>query len=289
MHGRPVCVVTGVSGLVGSHLLPRLAQSHDVIAVSRRAIAPHPGVTHLALDLADPAFRTALPARADALVHLAQSLRFREFPNGADDMLAINVASTQRLLHWAVGAGVTHATIASSGGVYAPGPRVLHEDDLLRPIADSDYYSATRIAGEALAHAYRAMLPVSVLRFFFVYGAGQERHMLLPRLVDRIRSGAPVFLDEPDGMRFRPTHAGDAASAVLAAVHRAPGATINVCGPETLSLRSVCQQIATQLGVCPQFEARDIPAADFIACDMRMRGTLGPALVRFGDGLPTIL
>jgi UDP-glucose 4-epimerase len=286
---RPVCVVTGASGLIGTHLLPRLARTHDVVAVSRRAMPPQPGVTHLTCDLADPSFRSRLPRRADALVHLAQSLRFREFPDGADDMLAINVAATQRLLHWSLEAGVAHATIASSGSVYAPGPKALYEDDHLRPFAGCDFYSATRIAGEALAHAYRSKLPVTVLRFFFVYGAGQERHMLLPRLVDRVRSGTPVFLDGPVGMLFKPTHASDAASGILASVARAPGTTINVCGPESLSLRTVCERIAHRLKVTPEFEVRDTPAADFIACDARMRDALGPATVTFDDGLPTIL
>ena len=113
--------------------------------------------------------------------------------------------------------------------------------------------------------------------------------MLLPRLVDRVRAGTPVFLDGPQGMVFKPTHASDAAASILASVHRAPGTTINVCGPEALSLRAVCARIAAQVDVAPQFEVRDHPAADFHACDARMRETLGAATVMFDDGLPTIL
>jgi UDP-glucose 4-epimerase len=68
-----------------------------------------------------------LPQKLDAVIHLAQSYRFREFPAGAMSVTNVNVVATAHLLESAARKGVQHFICASTGGVYAeqPGQRAI--------------------------------------------------------------------------------------------------------------------------------------------------------------------
>src|SRR5687767_3119548 len=94
-------VITGAGGLVGSRLLDLLAGQHEVCAITRSADrADRHGVHWLRADLAADSLPPGLPTRADAVIHLAQSPHYRDFPEGALDVFNVNVASTARLLDW---------------------------------------------------------------------------------------------------------------------------------------------------------------------------------------------
>src|SRR5262245_24424434 len=112
-------LVTGAAGFVGRRACGLLAAAgHETLALVHpdsfaRAGAELPGATLLRADLA--ALRTAdLPARADAVVSLAQARRFRDFPDTAGETFAVNVQASLTLLEWARGAGVQRFVHVSS-------------------------------------------------------------------------------------------------------------------------------------------------------------------------------
>src|SRR5262245_54438561 len=90
--------VIGAGGFVGRHIVRHLA-SHGlrVVAATRPGsnLAPVDGVEWVTADLAANDTST-WPARYDAVVYLAQSGRWREFPLAADDVVRVNVAAVQR-------------------------------------------------------------------------------------------------------------------------------------------------------------------------------------------------
>ena len=131
-------LVTGATGFLGRHVLPVLAERHKVVAMARR---PVEGFETVVADLTD---EFELPAGLDAVVHLAQSRRYREWPEGAADMYAVNVHATFRLL---ARAGAGRFVYASTGGIYAPSPAPLREDD---PVAPSGFYPRSKLAAEVL-------------------------------------------------------------------------------------------------------------------------------------------
>ena len=76
-------LITGGTGFVGSHLIPRLAERHQVVALARTLPAgPAPDARWIRQDLVRPLDVKQLPQRVDAVIHLAQSYRFKEFPDG---------------------------------------------------------------------------------------------------------------------------------------------------------------------------------------------------------------
>lgn len=288
---RRSCIVTGARGLVGQHLLPILSGEWDVFAVSRdvNGAPVMPGVTWLQRDLASHDCTHGLPSRIDAVVHLAQSRRFREVPDGAADVLAVNVSATEQLARYASTAGASHFVLASTGSVYAPTPAPIDESSALVTPEVSGWYAASKLAAEAIVFGFKErFLPVA-LRPFFVYGPGQQRGMMIPRLADSIARGDAITLGGADGMLLTPTHASDAARAFARALALDAPATINVCGSETLSLRALCDELGSLVGQSPRFETVPDKGAHFIVRDARMRALLGAATCAFRDGAPGVV
>lgn len=276
-------LITGAGGLLGSHLVPLLSREHELFALGRGA--PE-GATAITADLSNPVDPAALPANADSLVYLAQSPRFRDFPDGAADMFQVNVAQPLALLDWARRASVRRFVYASSGSVYAPSDRPIREDD---PTPAPGFYASTKLAAERLALAYGGMISVVCLRFFFIYGRGQKRDMLLPRLVDSVREGRPVTLQGSDGIRLNPVHAEDAARATAAALELDGAHAINVAGPEALSIRRICEAAGAALGRDPVFESAPPAAGDLVADISRMSERLISPRIPFVEGVRDLL
>ena len=284
-------IVTGAGGLLGAHVVTLLAGSADVVATGHTAPdLGGPNVASLALDLSRPLDRSRLPERVDAVIHLAQSSRFREFPEAAGDIFEVNTARVVDLLDYARRAGATNFVYASTGGVYGGGPEPLAEDAPAPPAGETlGFYPASKRAAEILAEAFAGELHVAVLRYFFIYGPGQKRSMLVPRLVDSVREGRAVTLQGETGLRCNPVHAADAARATVAAAGLGRSATVNVAGPEILSLREMSEAIGRKVGREPVFDIQPGQPRHLIADISRMESILAPPTRRFEDGVADLL
>lgn len=271
-------LVTGAQGLIGRRAVAALAGAHEVWAVSRTGAAL-PGGRALAADLAAPGFLSALPDGIDTIVHLAQSRHYADFPDQALDVFRVNVQSTALLLDWGRRHGLRRFILASAGGV-----------DAAPSAGRLAYYLGTKRAAELLAGAYGEEFPVVTLRFHFVYGRGQRPTMLVPRLVASVQAGRPITLAGPDGIRVSPTHVDDAAAAIVAAATLEESATIEVGGPESLSLRYIAECIGRRLGRAPVFDVGPRgEAADLVPDTSAFRALLASPGRRFDDGVGDLL
>lgn len=270
-------LLTGAGGLIGRHLLRAAGGVDRLWAVSRSPI-DKPGKAEVVVaDLADPSFIDRLPSAIDTIVHLAQSSAYRDFPAGAIDVFDVNVGSTARLLDWGRRIGIKRFVLASAGGA----GRVS-----ATPLA---YYLASKRSAELLAGGYRDHFDVIALRFHFVYGRGQRSTMLMPRLVESVKKGSAISLAGTDGIRITPTHVSDAVSAVMHAVRAAGSHTIDVGGPEALSIKAIADAIGRKVGIAPVFHHSDQPADDVIADLSVMRAVLGAPGRTLDSGLDDLL
>ena len=127
-----------------------------------------------------------------------------------------------------------------------------------------------------------------VVRPFFIYGPGQKRDMLIPRLFDSVASGKPITLQGDSGIRINPIHVNDAASAVAAILDLNESATFNIAGPEVLSIRDICECMGRYLGVEPIFARQPSVPNDLIADYSAMRDFLHNPKRRVEDSLNEI-
>ena len=274
-------LITGATGLTGRSLVALLAKDNEVFAMHRpgREVAPTDGVTWIEQDLSGPLVPD-LPAQMDAVVHLAQSPRFREFPEGTVDVFEVNSATTVRLLRYCCEAGGARFVYASSGAIYPPGPRPVREDDSPRP---GNFYAVSKLVGEQVVDQFRDVLTVASLRFFFIYGPGQ-RNMLVPGLMETVRSGRPVPIAGDEGIRINPIYVDDAAAAVRGALELDESGVFNVAGPEVVSIADIATTLGAEFGVEPEFTHGPVQA-DLIADTRRMRQRLAVPGVTVSEGL----
>jgi UDP-glucose 4-epimerase len=253
-------LVTGCSGFVGSHLIPRLAeQAHELFCVYRAA-QPQAGEA-LIWDGVDKLPERTFPTNVDAVVHLAQSRTYRRFPADSSEMFAVNVGMTMSLLEWAARSGVKQFSLVSSGAVYEPFGRGLREDTALAPLG---FLGASKFASEILARPFSGLFALSILRLFFPYGPGQL-HRLIPELIRRVRTGEAIKIaPDEQGVRLTPTFVSDVVEVILASLEASWSDTINVATPETLSIRQIATMIGQQLGIEPKLEIVQNSSADIL-------------------------
>src|SRR5579871_6002537 len=199
-------LLTGCTGFVGSALGPRLiAAGHELVCVCRPDTLVKFG-ERIDWDGTLPIQPEKFPKTVNAVIHLAQSRSYRQFPADAREMFAVNVAMTMSLLQWAAQSQVQRFCLISSGAVYEPFALPLRED---APLAPAGFLGATKLAAEIIATPFSACFAMNTLRLFFPYGPGQ-RHRLIPELIRRVSNCEAVEVtDNGEGIRLTPTFIGD--------------------------------------------------------------------------------
>src|SRR2546423_444018 len=206
-------LVTGAAGFVASHLIPALAGAgHEVYALDRdkARIAGLPA-TPVEHDLAQRPAPGALP-EVDAVVHLAQANV--KLPDEAPRLHAVNAGSTVDLLDHSRRCGAERFLYASTGTAYGFGDRPFVET---APPASRDLYAVSKLSGELFVEAYSPFFATFVARLFAPYGPGQHSRMI-PRLIERVRAGEPVTLNDGGRPRMNPMYVDDVVRVFTAAL-----------------------------------------------------------------------
>jgi nucleoside-diphosphate-sugar epimerase len=280
-------LLTGATGFLGTRLAARLS-GHELWALTRRKPAEASGGCRWLLqDLAADHWEVELPDRIDTVIHLAQSPNYRNFPEAAAEIFSVGAQATLRLADWAVRAGANRFILASTGGLYGSSDDPVSEDaQLVEERGPLGFYFATKRTSELIATQYATRLSAFILRFFFIYGSGQPRQMLMPRLVDSVREERPINLQGSDGIRINPIHVDDASRAVERCLELNRGETVNIAGPEAASLRYIAERIGSELGREPKFAVDPASKPRHLVADIsRMRSLLSPPVVNVADGI----
>lgn len=248
-------LVTGANGLLGRHILLSFKDLFEVHAIVHRIPENQlDGVTYYIKDFNQDWKTEDLPKDLSVIFHLAQSDLFREFPLNALDVFNVNVTSTMKLLDYAYEIGVKKFVFTSTGGIYDSSFGAVNENSPINTFGQLGNYFATKLCSEILTHNYTRFFDVTLLRLFFMYGKGQKRSMLLPRLVDNVKHGRPIKLTANGGIVINPIHVSDVVNILRNLLNSQGSFTYNVAGPEHLNLEQISNIIGDRLGIKPIFE-----------------------------------
>lgn len=202
-------LVIGGAGLIGSHAVEELLKEDvkEVVIYDNFCRGTH---ENLSLALKDPRckiyevggdiMQTDLLSAAmrdiDGVFHLAALwlLQCHEFPRSAFD---VNIHGTFNVLEACKENKVSRLVYSSSASVYGDAVTEPMKED--HPYCNTNFYGATKIAGEHMARAFfhRYKLPFTGLRYMNVYGPRQDYKgtyiAVIMKILDRLDQGlAPV-------------------------------------------------------------------------------------------------
>lgn len=283
-------LITGANGLLGRNTLEVFRNDFDIHALVHKA-PKHPihGVSYYEIDFNSEWNTESLPDDIFAVFHLAQSELFREFPYHALDVFNVNLASTAKLLDFARIKGIKKFIFTSTGGIYDTSVGIVNENSPINTFGQLGNYFATKICSEILTHNYTDYFDVTILRLFFMYGKGQKRGMLIPRLVDNIKNGKPITLTENGGIVLNPIHVSDVVQVLKNLLSTNGSFTYNVAGPEQLSLQEIAYTIAEKIGKKPNFEYLNKTADNCLADIGFLESRVFRPITRFKDKIEELL
>jgi nucleoside-diphosphate-sugar epimerase len=297
-------LVTGAAGFIGSHLSEALlAAGHEVVGLDTFVpYYPRPlkdnnlhaakgnGKFHfIEADLRTADLKPAVDGCA-TIFHLAAMPGLMRSWTDFNLYMTCNIEATQRLLETARDAKTPHFIHVSTSSVY--GKEATQGEDA--PLTPFSPYGVTKLAAENLCRAYEVNfgVPITILRYFSVYGPRQRPDMAYNILIRSLLNGEsfPMF---GDGEQTRSnTFVSDCVKATMLAAEKREAAlsqVFNVGGGEIASLNEMVRRLEDITGKKAKIERKPARPGDqkHTAANIdKARKLLGYSPVtRLADGL----
>jgi UDP-glucose 4-epimerase len=307
MTARPLTLVTGGAGFIGSELVRQLAARGDRVVIidnlvngTRQNVAEvlSGSVELLEHDIRDTRGYAILLREVGCVYHLA-CLGVRHSVHSPYENHDVNATGTLRLLEECRRAAVPRFVHVSSSEVYGTARWVPMTED--HPTSPSTVYGGSKLAGESYARAFHHVYghPTIVVRPFNTYGPRSHHEgdsgEVIPKFLLRCLAGKPMVVFG-DGTQTRDfTDVSDTARGILLAgsSDRAIGETINLGRGAETSINDLAAAIARTVGRAPQV-VHDVPRPGDVhrlfADASRARALLGyEPRVSLSDGLTKLL
>ena len=269
-------VVTGSSGFIGFHLCQRLLQDgfavtgidnlsdyYDVTLKLRRQsiLQENPNfqvvnagieTKGLLLDLFDK-------IRPQIVIHTAAQAGVRHSIDHPRAYLDSNIIGTFELLEAARAFAPAHMLLASTSSAYGANT-VMPYQETHRADHPLSFYAASKLATEGMAHSYAHLfnLPITMFRFFTVYGPWGRPDMALFKFTKAILNGDPIDVYNHGKMQRDFTYIDDLIQAIRLLMDVIPQTTTPAQQNDSLS--PVAPWRVVNIG-----NSKPVPLMDFIA------------------------
>lgn len=249
-------LVTGSAGFIGFFTARALLEAgwrvvgldamtdyYDVVLKERRhaMLLQNPGFSAVTARLEEPEKLTGLfeTHAFDAVIHLAAQAGVRFSIEDPRSYVQSNLVGTLELLEAARAFPPAHMLLASTSSVYGANTEM--------PYRESDqadrqmsFYAATKKATEGMAHSYAHLydLPITMFRFFTVYGPWGRPDMAHFKFTRAILNNEPIDVYNNGDMQRDFTYIDDLVAgirALIEAVPRHPGQNLPPVEGDNLS------------------------------------------------------
>lgn len=246
-------LVTGSAGFIGFHLSDLLlcegftvhgfdgmTDYYDVSLKRRRheMLLEHPSFskTEGMLEDANSLTQAATDFKPDVIVHLAAQAGVRYSLENPKAYVDSNVTGTLNVLEAAKDCQVRHLLMASTSSVYGANEDMPFNE---RQKADTQLtiYAATKKANESMGHAWANIyeLPITMFRFFTVYGPWGRPDMALFKFTKGILEGQPIDIYNNGEMWRDFTFVSDLVKAIRLLIDATPEADTPQCEEDNVS------------------------------------------------------
>jgi nucleoside-diphosphate-sugar epimerase len=245
-------LITGSSGLLGSHLLDLLTGScHKIRVLTRNPSTRYEDkISVFHGDLRDSAVVNKAIEDIDIVFHLAALVNVDKSISDPFETLTTNVLGTLNLLESArKQTNKPQIIFSSSTSIYGiPKAKKMTEDHMISP---SDPYSTSKAAADLICQAYIKTyeLPITILRSSTLYGPRQPITQFIPRVILQGLSGQVLKLGSLSSYRDF-CYVKDVATAFIlaGATPEAVCQVFNISTEMSINLVDVVEKILKLLG-----------------------------------------
>ncbi|WP_298436763.1 NAD-dependent epimerase/dehydratase family protein [uncultured Jannaschia sp.] len=272
-------LITGTAGFIGFHLARLLlSQGHEVrgydgmtdyydVALKRRRHAMLLQSERFAATEGMLEDQAALDAAIDAfapefIVHLAGQAGVRYSLEAPRAYIDANVVGTFNVMEAARRHAVTHLLMASTSSVYGANTDMPFREDQ-KADTPLTIYAATKKASEAMGHAWAHIhdLPITMFRFFTVYGPWGRPDMAPIKFAEAITAGKPIDIYNGGEMWRDFTYVEDLVRAIALLIDVPPVRPTDGAVPEGDSLSPVAPYRVVNIGNSDKVHLMDFIAA----------------------------
>lgn len=202
LEGKKV-LITGADGFIGSHLTQELlAIGCDVTALSYYNSfnnwgwlegIEHSNLNVISGDIRDPHYCKHITKGIDVVFHLAALIAIPYSYISPESYLDTNARGTMNICQAAIDNGVQKVIHTSTSEVYGTAKYVPIDEN--HPLQAQSPYSASKIAGDAIANSYYCSfdLPLVTARPFNTYGPRQSARAVIPSIITQIAQGKKLI------------------------------------------------------------------------------------------------
>ena len=207
--------VTGGSGFIATSIVKHLLEGRYEVKILD---INEPRINHKNIEFVKKSILDNIVddiKGCDAVFHFAALLGVENSDNRPLDTMRINLEGSVNVFKSAIEAGVKKMIYSSSSEVYGePRELPIKEDSVKGPVST---YGVSKLAAEIYAKAYNqeSGTDIRIVRFFNVYGPGQQENWVVPIFINKALKNEPIKVFGKGNQTRCFTYVEDVADGVL--------------------------------------------------------------------------